>query len=55
MLEAAIGALARALDANESLIRELVRKRASWMLRPRRPRREIGDAILDGCANRQRR
>jgi uncharacterized membrane-anchored protein YjiN (DUF445 family) len=48
MLEAAIGALARALNANESLIRELVRKRASWMLRLAALDDKLADAILDG-------
>ena len=33
MLEAAIRWTARALDANESLIRDMVRKRVSWVLK----------------------
>ncbi|HEX2725124.1 MAG TPA: DUF445 domain-containing protein, partial [Beijerinckiaceae bacterium] len=48
MLEAAIRALARALDANEPLIREMVRKRASWVLRLASLDEKLADAILDG-------
>ena len=48
MLEAGIRALARTLDANESLIRELVRKRTSWVLRLAGLDEKLGDAILDG-------
>ena len=48
MLEAGIRALARTLDANESLIRDLVRKRTSWVLRLGGIDDKLGDAILDG-------
>jgi len=48
MLEAAIQVVARALDANESLIRELVRKRASWVLRLAGLDEKLADAILEG-------
>jgi uncharacterized membrane-anchored protein YjiN (DUF445 family) len=48
MLEAAINALSRALDANEPLIRDLVRKRASWVLRLAGLDEKLADAILDG-------
>ena len=48
MLEAGIRALARTLDANESLIRDLVRKRSSWVLRLAGLDEKLGDAILDG-------
>ncbi len=48
MLEAGIRALARTLDANESLIRELVRKRASWFLRLAGLDEKLADSILDG-------
>ena len=48
MLEAAIRALSRALDANESLIREMVRKRASWMLRLAGLDEKLADSIIDG-------
>ena len=48
MLEAAIGALTRALEANEPLIRDMVRKRASWVLRLAALDEKLADAILDG-------
>ena len=48
MLEAAIQALSRALDANEPLIRDLVRKRASWVLRLAALDEKLADAIVDG-------
>lgn len=48
MLEAAIRALARALDANEPLIREMVKNRASWVLRLAALDEKLSDAILDG-------
>lgn len=48
MLEAAIRALARALDANEHLIRDMVTKRANWVLRLAGLDEKLGDAILDG-------
>ncbi len=48
MLEAAIRALARTLDANEPLIRDLVRRRANWALRLAGLDEKLADAILDG-------
>ena len=48
MLEAAIRWTARALDANESLIREMVHKRASWILRLAGLDAKLADAIVDG-------
>ncbi|GAA4010815.1 DUF445 domain-containing protein [Sphingomonas swuensis] len=48
MLEAAIKVLSRALDANEPLIRDMVRKRASWVLRLAGLDDKLSDAILDG-------
>lgn len=48
MLEAGIRTLARALEANEPLVRELVRKRASWVLRIAALDDKLADAILDG-------
>jgi uncharacterized membrane-anchored protein YjiN (DUF445 family) len=48
MLEAAIRALARALDANESLIRDMVRRRASWVLRLAGLDEKLADSIIEG-------
>ena len=48
MLEAGIQLLARSLDANEGLIRELVKKRASWVLRLAGLDVNLADSILDG-------
>ncbi len=48
MLEAGIRWMARALDANESLIREMVHKRASWVLRLAGIDTKLADAIVDG-------
>ncbi len=48
MLEAAIGWTARALDANEPLIREMVRKKANWILKLAGLDSKIADAIIDG-------
>jgi uncharacterized membrane-anchored protein YjiN (DUF445 family) len=48
MLEAGIRTLARALEANEPLIREMVRNRASWVLRLAALDEKLADAILDG-------
>ncbi|GAA4028612.1 DUF445 domain-containing protein [Sphingomonas rosea] len=48
MLEAGIRTLARALEANEPLIREMVRKKASWVLRLAALDEKLADAILDG-------
>ena len=48
MLEAAIRWTARALDDNEGMIRELVHKRASWVLRVAGLDTRLADAIVDG-------
>jgi len=48
LLEAAIRALARTLDANESLIRDMVRKRASWLLRLAALDEKLADSIMEG-------
>ncbi len=48
MLEAGIRWMARALDANESLIREMVHKRASWILKLAGLDTKLADAIVDG-------
>ena len=48
MLEAAIRWLARALDANEELIREMVHKKANWVLRLAGLDAKLADAIVDG-------
>jgi uncharacterized membrane-anchored protein YjiN (DUF445 family) len=48
MLEAAIRWLARALDANESLIREMVRKRTSWVLKLAGIDEKLSDSIIEG-------
>ena len=48
MLEAAIRALSRALDANEPLIRDMVQKRASWVLRLAGFDAKLSDSIIDG-------
>jgi uncharacterized membrane-anchored protein YjiN (DUF445 family) len=48
LLEAAIRTLSRALEVNEPLIREMVRKRASWVLRLAALDEKLADAILDG-------
>jgi uncharacterized membrane-anchored protein YjiN (DUF445 family) len=48
MLEAAIRWLARALDANEDLIREMVHKKANWVLKLAGLDAKLADAILDG-------
>ena len=48
MLEAGIRMLARALDANETLIREMVRKRASWVLRLAGLDEKLAESIIDG-------
>ncbi len=47
MLEAGIRWKARALDANESLIREMVHNRASWVLRLAGLDSKLADAIVD--------
>ena len=48
MLEAAIRWTARALDANEQLIREMVAKKANWVLKLAGLDLKLADAIIDG-------
>ena len=48
MLEAAIRWTARALDANEPLIREMVHKKANWVLKLAGLDAQLADAIVDG-------
>ena len=48
MLEAAIRWMARALDANEPLIREMVHKKANWVLKLAGLDEKLADAIIDG-------
>src|SRR5881275_2364976 len=48
MLEAAIRWTARALDANEPLIREMVYKKANWVLKLAGLDAKLADAIIDG-------
>jgi len=48
MLEAAIRWTARALDANEDLIREMVHKKANWVLKLAGLDAKLADAIIDG-------
>jgi len=48
LLEAAIRALARTLDSNESLIRDMVRNRASWLLRLAGLDEKLADSIMEG-------
>ena len=48
MLEAAIRWMARALDANESLIRDMVHKRANWILKLAGLDAKLADSIVDG-------
>ena len=48
MLEAAIRWTARALDANEPLIREMVHKKANWVLKLAGLDEKLADAIVDG-------
>jgi uncharacterized membrane-anchored protein YjiN (DUF445 family) len=48
MLEAAIRWSARALDANEPLIREIVHKKANWMLKAAGLDAKLADAIING-------
>jgi uncharacterized membrane-anchored protein YjiN (DUF445 family) len=48
MLEAAIRWTARALDANEQLIREMVHKKANWILKLAGLDTKLADAIIDG-------
>ena len=48
MLEATIRWTARALDANEGLIRDMVHKRANWVLQLAGMDAKLADAIVDG-------
>ena len=48
MLEAAIRWTARALDANEGLIRDMVHKRANWVLKLAGLDAKLADAIVEG-------
>ena len=48
MLEAAIRWTARALDANEGLIREMVKKRTSWVLKLASIDTKLSDSIIEG-------
>src|SRR5438270_13954958 len=48
MLEAAIRWTARALDANEQLIRDMVAKKANWVLKLAGLDTKLADAIIDG-------
>ena len=48
MLEASIRWMARALDANEELIRQMVHKKANWALKLAGLDAKLADAILDG-------
>ena len=48
MLEAAIRWTARALDANEGLIRDMVKKRTNWVLKLAGVDSKIGDSIIEG-------
>ena len=48
MLEGAIRWTARALDDNEGLIRDMVHKRASWVLRVAGLDTKLADAIVEG-------
>ena len=48
MLEATIRWTARALDANEQLIREMVRKKANWVLKLAGLDEKLADAIIEG-------
>src|SRR5881398_1752244 len=48
MLEAAIRWMARALDANEQLIRDMVRKKANWVLKLAGLDTKLADAIIEG-------
>jgi len=48
MLEAAIRWMARAIDANEPLIRDMVHKKANWVLKLAGLDAKLADAIIDG-------
>jgi uncharacterized membrane-anchored protein YjiN (DUF445 family) len=48
MLEAAIRWMARALDANEPLIRDMVHKKANWVLKLAGLDTKLADSIIEG-------
>src|SRR4051795_310915 len=48
MLEASIRWMARALEANDQLIREMVHKKANWVLKLAGLDAKLADAIIDG-------
>ena len=48
MLEAALRWMGRAADANEGLIREMVKKRTNWVLKLAGIDAKLSDSILDG-------
>jgi uncharacterized membrane-anchored protein YjiN (DUF445 family) len=48
MLEAAIRWISTSLDANESLVREMVKKRTNWVLKLAGIDAKLSDSILDG-------
>src|SRR5436305_6946238 len=48
MLEASIRWMARALDANEQLIRQMVKKKANWVLKLAGRDGKLGNEIIDG-------
>src|SRR3954470_20700257 len=48
MLDAAIRWMARALEANEQLIRQMVKKKANWALKLAGLDAKLADAIIDG-------
>ena len=48
MLEASIRWMARALEANEELIRQMVKKKANWALKLAGFDAKLADAIIDG-------
>ena len=48
MLEAVIRWTSRALDANESLIRDMVKKRTNWVLKLAGVDARLSDSIIDG-------
>jgi uncharacterized membrane-anchored protein YjiN (DUF445 family) len=48
MLDAGVAWLVKTLEANEPLIREMVQKRAGWLLRLAGLDEKLADAILDG-------
>src|SRR3954465_14712835 len=50
MLEAAIRWTARALEANEQLIRDMVKKKANWVLKLAGLDAKLADAIIDGLS-----